>query len=233
MNLADKDKLDQQFQAIRDEAAERRRAFREASGPKIHIGMATCGIASGALETRKAFEDVLAERDIQARIHAVGCIGHCYAEPVVVIEAPGFPPILYHQVTPGKARMLVKSFLEDGDPLFEHVLGATEENELIPSVMDFPRFNREERVVMEKCGRIDPEDILITLRKTDTPPSQRHCKEHLAKSLERLKTLVFGAGGALDSQRAKNGHWQGVPKERRRLSSATRTKGIRVHIWTA
>ena len=159
MNLADKDKLDQQFQAIRDEAAERRRAFREASGPKIHIGMATCGIASGALETRKAFEDVLAERDIQARIHAVGCIGHCYAEPVVVIEAPGFPPILYHQVTPGKARMLVKSFLEDGDPLFEHVLGATEENELIPSVMDFPRFNREERVVMEKCGRIDPEDI--------------------------------------------------------------------------
>jgi NADH-quinone oxidoreductase subunit F len=55
--------------------------------------------------------------------------------------------------------MLVKSFLEDGDPLFEHVLGATEENELIPSVMDFPRFNREERVVMEKCGRIDPEDI--------------------------------------------------------------------------
>jgi NADH-quinone oxidoreductase subunit F len=55
--------------------------------------------------------------------------------------------------------MLVKSFLEDGDPLFEHLLGATQENELIPSVMDFPRFNREERVVMEKCGRIDPEDI--------------------------------------------------------------------------
>jgi NADH-quinone oxidoreductase subunit F len=55
--------------------------------------------------------------------------------------------------------MLVKSFLEDGDPLFEHILGATEENELIPSVMDFPRFNQEERVVMEKCGHIDPEDI--------------------------------------------------------------------------
>ena len=159
MNLADKENPDQQFRAIRDEAEKRRRAFREASGPKIHIGMATCGIASGALETRKAFEGVLAERDIQARIHAVGCIGHCYAEPVVVIEAPGFPPILYHQVTPGKARMLAKFFLEDGDPLFEHVLGATEENDLIPSVMDFPRFNREERVVMEKCGRIDPEDI--------------------------------------------------------------------------
>ncbi|MGD9034371.1 MAG: NADH-quinone oxidoreductase subunit NuoF [Desulfobacteraceae bacterium] len=159
MNLANKEKLNQQFRAIRDEAERRRKAFSEVSGPKIHIGMATCGIASGAEETRKAFEGVLSERDVQARIHTVGCVGHCYAEPVVVIETPGFPPILYHQVTPGKARMLVRSFLEDGDPLFEHVLGATEENELIPSVMDFPRFNREERVVMEKCGRIDPEDI--------------------------------------------------------------------------
>jgi NADH-quinone oxidoreductase subunit F len=159
MNLANKEKLDQQFSVIRDEAERRRKVFSEAPGPKIHIGMATCGIASGAVETKKAFEGVLTERDMEAHIHTVGCIGHCYAEPVVVIETPGFPPILYHQVTPGKARMLVKSFLEDGDPLFEHLLGATQENELIPSVMDFPRFNREERVVMEKCGRIDPEDI--------------------------------------------------------------------------
>jgi NADH-quinone oxidoreductase subunit F len=159
MNLKRKEKVDQQFSAIRDEAERRRKAFQEVPVPKIHIGMATCGVAAGAVETRKAFEDVLAERDMEARIHTVGCIGHCYAEPVVVIEAPGFPPILYYRVTPGKARMLAKSFLEDGDPLFEHILGATEENELIPSVMDFPRFNQEERVVMEKCGRIDPEDI--------------------------------------------------------------------------
>jgi NADH-quinone oxidoreductase subunit F len=159
MNLASKKKLEQKFSAIRDEAERRGKAFKETPIPKIRIGMATCGTASGAVETRKAFEEVLAERDIEARIHTVGCVGHCYAEPVVAIETPGFPPILYHQVTPGKARMLVKSFLEDGDPLFEHILGATEESELIPSVMDFPRFNQEERVVMEKCGRIDPEDI--------------------------------------------------------------------------
>jgi NADH-quinone oxidoreductase subunit F len=55
--------------------------------------------------------------------------------------------------------MIVKSYLAGGDPLFEHLLGAMEENELIPSVMDFPRFSQERRVVTEKCGRIDPEDI--------------------------------------------------------------------------
>jgi NADH-quinone oxidoreductase subunit F len=121
--------------------------------------MATCGIASGALDTKKAFEEALQERGMEALILPVGCIGHCYAEPVVIIENPGFPPILYHHVTSGKAKMLVKSFLEGGDPLFEHVLGATEENDLLPTVMDFPRFNLENKMVTELCGRIDPHDI--------------------------------------------------------------------------
>jgi len=159
MDQPNKKDLDQAFSAIHEGAVKRRKAFTEDPAPKIHIGMATCGIASGALETKSAFEEALAERNIEARIHTVGCIGHCYAEPVVIIENPGFPAIFYHQVTPGKARMLVKSFLEKGDPLFEYLLGAMEENEMIPQVSDFPRFYHEKRLVMEKCGLIDPEKI--------------------------------------------------------------------------
>ncbi len=159
MSQDNREKINRLFNTIRDEAQRDRDAFREMSLPIIHIGMASCGIASGALETKTSFEEALTERKIDARIHPVGCIGHCYGEPVVIIENPGFPPIFYHQVTPGKARMLVKSFLEEGDPLFEHLLGAMEENDLIPSVKEFPRFNQETRAVMEKCGLIDPEEI--------------------------------------------------------------------------
>jgi NADH-quinone oxidoreductase subunit F len=159
MNLNSNENLDQFFSVIYEEAKRRQKVFNEPDVPKIHIGMATCGIASGAIDTKNAFEEVLAEQKIEARIHTVGCIGHCYAEPVVIIENPGFPPIFYHKVTPGKAKMLVKSFLQKGDPLFEHLLGAMEENGMIPEVMDFPRFNQEKRVVMEKCGLIDPQDI--------------------------------------------------------------------------
>ena len=149
------------YQAIADEARARREQFDQSPLPKIHIGMATCGIASGALETQAAFDAALAERGIAAHVHTVGCVGHCYAEPVVVIDHPdsGFPPILYPEVTPGKAKMLVKLFLEEGDPRFEHIMGATVENEMIPSVMEFARFNREKRVIMQRCGRIDPEQI--------------------------------------------------------------------------
>jgi len=161
MNPAENEKIDLKFSAILEDAERRRKAFTETSAPKIHIGMATCGIASGALETKKAFEEILAERNLEAIIHPVGCIGHCYAEPVVIIDHPdsGFPPIFYPEVTAGKAQMLVKLFLGEGDPRFEHILGATMENDLIPSVMEFPRFNQEKRIVMEKCGHINPEDI--------------------------------------------------------------------------
>jgi len=151
----------QQYDLLRQAADAKHTAFEQSPVPKIHIGMATCGIASGALDTKAAFEETLTERGIAAEIHTVGCHGHCYAEPVVIIDHPasGFPPVFYHEVTPGKARMLTKLFLEEGDPRFEHVFGATVENEMIPTVMEFSRFNQEKRIVMEKCGRIDPESI--------------------------------------------------------------------------
>ena len=161
MNPVNDSPFNPAYQSIRAEAEKRRKAFQDAPGPKIHIGMATCGIASGALETKDAFEQALNEYGIDAQIHTVGCIGHCYAEPYVIIDHPssGFPPIFYAGVNDGKARMLTKLFLAEGDPRFEHVLGATVKNEMIPWVMEFSRFSQEKRVVMEKCGRIDPEDI--------------------------------------------------------------------------
>ena len=142
--------------------AEGRAEHRKREGiPTIYIVMSTCGLASGAAETKHAFEEAVSHKGIRARIVPVGCLGHCYAEPLVVIDNPasGFPPICYHHVSAGRARVLVGSYLEEGDPVFEYVLGAMERTDLIPSVMDFPRFRLERRVVMEHCGRIDPDDI--------------------------------------------------------------------------
>jgi len=155
------EKIQAGYQALADEARLQKEQFDHSPLPKIHIGMATCGIASGALETKSAFEEALKERGVEALVHTVGCVGHCYAEPVVVIDHPdsGFPPILYPEVTPGKAKMLTKLFLQEYDPRFEHIMGATVENEMIPSVHEFSRFNREKRLIMERCGRIDPEQI--------------------------------------------------------------------------
>ena len=55
------------YRHLADEARNRQQQFDDSPLPKIHIGMATCGIASGALDTQAAFETALAERGIEAR----------------------------------------------------------------------------------------------------------------------------------------------------------------------
>ncbi|MEW6077150.1 MAG: NADH-quinone oxidoreductase subunit NuoF [Thermodesulfobacteriota bacterium] len=155
------DRINQALQALREKAAGQWREFTGSTIPRIHIGMATCGLAAGAQETRDAFEAQLKKDNIQAVIHPIGCHGHCYAEPLVIIDHPasGLPPIMYQKVNEGKAVMLVKNFLKGNDPLLEHMYGAMEESDTIPAVMLFPRFNMEKRVIMDKCGRINPADI--------------------------------------------------------------------------
>ena len=114
----------ERFAAIVAEAREHIARSTVAALPCIGIGMATCGLAAGAAETRAAFEEALKENHLAARIVPVGCLGHCYAEPLVTISNPGFPPICYHQVSAGKAKALVRAFLGDGDPLYEYVAGS-------------------------------------------------------------------------------------------------------------
>jgi NADH-quinone oxidoreductase subunit F len=160
-NLVNKGAVRDSFTPILQEAEDRSKAKKSESIPTIYIVMSTCGLASGAAETKLAFEEELALKSIEARIVPVGCLGHCYAEPLVIIDHPtsGFPPICYYQINESRVRSLVKSYLEQGDPVLKYVLGAMEANDLIPAVMDFPRFNLEQRLVMEQCGLIDPDDI--------------------------------------------------------------------------
>jgi len=147
------------FEEIRSRALSEWKALRGSAEPHILIGTATCGRAAGALEVLKTIEDELAQRNIKAKVTQVGCIGYCYAEPLVIIAKPGYPPILYGYVTPGIASRLIADFLVGDDPCFEFLLGALEENELIPTIFDQPRFQYENRVILKNCGYIDPEDI--------------------------------------------------------------------------
>jgi NADH-quinone oxidoreductase subunit F len=199
MNPSNDEKTIGLFSSICDEAQRRKNEFTEDPIPKIHICMATCGIASGALETKRAFEEAIDEKNIKARIHTVGCIGHCYAEPVVIIDHPqsGFPPIFYPEVNPGKAKMLVKFFLQENDPRLEHVLGTTKENEIIPSVMDYSRFNLEKRVVMKNCGHIDPENIYEYIAEGGYAALEKTLKRNPLKTINEIqKSGLRGRGGA-------------------------------------
>jgi NADH-quinone oxidoreductase subunit F len=147
------------FEEIKAHAVSEWEALKQSQEPHILIGTATCGKAAGALDVLQTINDELAQQNIKARVTQVGCMGHCYAEPMVIIEKPGWPPICYGYVTPGIASRLVQDFLLGDDPCLEFILGAMEENELVPTIFDQPRFKYETRLVLKNCGFIDPEDI--------------------------------------------------------------------------
>jgi (2Fe-2S) ferredoxin len=92
----------------------------------------------------------MSECHLAARIIPVGCLGHCYAEPLVAISKPGFTKIYYHQVTQGKARALVRSFLGDGNPLFDYAFVAAEENDLIPTGEEYSVEGRKRSSIPEQ-----------------------------------------------------------------------------------
>ncbi|GAI41719.1 unnamed protein product, partial [marine sediment metagenome] len=89
----------------------------------------------------------------------VGCMGHCYAEPIVIITKPGYPPICYGHVNAVIAERLIREFILGDDPCLEFALGALEENDLVPSFSDFPRAKYEKKVILKNCGQINPTEI--------------------------------------------------------------------------
>ena len=147
------------FQEIKNRAESGWQELWHSGKPVILIGTGTCGRAAGALEVLQAIRDEIGRQNLDCHLVEVGCMGHCYAEPIVIIAKPGYPPIAYGHVNPVIAERLIKDFILGDNPCLEFVLGALEKNELVPSFSEFPRAKYEKKVILKNCGYIDPEQI--------------------------------------------------------------------------
>lgn len=145
------------YERLRQAAVQKWQALKEK--PLVLVGTATCGRAAGALNTLAAIKSEIAKNNVEATVMEVGCMGHCYAEPMVVIYNPGFPPLCYGSVDEGTAARLVTDFLLNGDPCFEFALAALEPNDFFPTFAEYPRGLCEQKIILELCGLIDPQDI--------------------------------------------------------------------------
>ena len=190
--------IDTAFSRLKAQALSSWQAARQASVPYVLVGTATCGRASGALEVVRAFQEELRRTALTVNLVPVGCMGHCYAEPLVAIGKPGgLPPLLYGNVTPASVVTLVKHVLLGDDLLPELVLCALEENDLLPSTADLPRFAREKRVVLRDFGLIDPEDIFQYLAREGYSALARALQLHPDEVIDEVqRSGLRGLGGA-------------------------------------
>ena len=149
------------FEDLRQGAKEEWNALKSSQRPLILVGTATCGRSAGSLEVLETLRRESQSRGIDCSIIEVGCIGLCYAEPIVCITRPPNPGICYGNVTPQRAIELVDEYLVKGEPLPDYVLGTFGEGNIegIPRLFETPVFKRQVRRTLKNCGFIDPTNI--------------------------------------------------------------------------
>jgi NADH-quinone oxidoreductase subunit F len=111
---------------------------------EFRVGLGSCGVASGAEAVRDALE-----RE-GAVVKAVGCNGMCHREPIVEVVEPGGRSILYGNVDAPAARLIARRHIRSWRPFQADP----------PAPCRAPEFlQKQQRIVLENCGQIDPLNI--------------------------------------------------------------------------
>ncbi len=168
--------------------------------PRILVGTATCGRAAGSMKVLKTIRDELEQHSIDADVTEVGCIGLCFAEPLVDIIKPGKPRIVYSELIPSKVAGLIEDYLINDNPRPDLALGSIGDGIVkdIPRLSELPVFRSQVRITLRNCGHIDPEKIDDYISVGGYKALEKALKEmNPQQVINKIKESVLrGRGGA-------------------------------------
>ncbi|MEA2082042.1 MAG: NADH-quinone oxidoreductase subunit NuoF [Elusimicrobiota bacterium] len=81
-------------------------------GAWVKVGMSTCGIAAGAEKVYDRIVSLAADRGTDIKVKKTGCLGMCYAEPLVEVHKPGLPDVLYGWVNEETSGRILSDHVE-------------------------------------------------------------------------------------------------------------------------
>ena len=157
-----------------DDIAESGQIQLESNEPQLTFGLSTCGVAAGGKELIEFADNYIIENRLDVNLRAVGCIGMCYAEPLVDVKLPGKPRVTYYNVNRNILKTIIDGHLIKGFPVNKYVMGQLSEeisestyNRIsytdiykdIKTYKSLPFFSKQLRVVLRNCGIINPKDI--------------------------------------------------------------------------
>lgn len=189
------------FEEIRKKALSEWEEFICKDRTSILIGAGTCGRAAGALEVLSGFQNELNRKSLadKCQVVEVGCLGLCYAEPLVEINDAQGKRLLYHRVEPEMVPALIASHVEKGEPLFSRALAVMEGQPLngIPLFKDLPMISRQFRIALNNCGHIDPTNIKHYIARDGYSSLARVLTMNPGEVIDMVEaSLLRGRGGA-------------------------------------
>ena len=150
------------YTELRQRADEHWQGLVAGDRPWIRVGTAMCGHAAGAAEVLEALRNELEARGVDANVDEVGCLGLCFAEPLVDILKPGGSRLFFGNVTPGDVPALIDGYLLSGGVRGPEPLGYLGDTPIdgVPDLNELPGMRLQERIALRNAGTIAPADVL-------------------------------------------------------------------------
>jgi len=187
------------FNILKKKAREELSSLENSKKAVILVGTATCGRSAGSLEVLEVFKKESKKHNIDCTIIEVGCIGLCYAEPIVSIAKPKRPYICYSAVTQKRAQELVEGYLIKDNPMPDYTLGTIGGGKIvgIKELVKTPVFKPQVRRTLGNCGFIDPTNVNHYLAKKGYEGFKKALDKSPLDVIEEIKTSgLRGRGGA-------------------------------------
>ena len=124
-----------ELKAIREKKIDEIQLRHGKDGYRVVVGMATCGIASGARPVMiKLMEEVDTKGLVDVTVAQTGCIGSCRLEPIVEVYNANGEKVTYVHMTPEKVTKVVDEHLTLGKVVEEYTMTVVDGKIIDPNV---------------------------------------------------------------------------------------------------
>ncbi|MCF8119001.1 MAG: NADH-quinone oxidoreductase subunit NuoF [Deltaproteobacteria bacterium] len=123
----------------------------------IIVCQGTGCVSSGSIPTYHALEQEIRNAGLtQVKMKLTGCHGFCQRGPIVIVEPDG---IFYAEVQEKDCDEIVSAHLVNGQPVERLFYTDPVTGEAIAKYEQIPFYANQERIILARCGHINPEAI--------------------------------------------------------------------------
>jgi NADH:ubiquinone oxidoreductase subunit F (NADH-binding)/(2Fe-2S) ferredoxin len=149
------------FEELVERAKARWAQLNGSQKPWVRVQGGTSGQAAGSDAVLAAVKKAAGS---DANVSYVSAIGLMYLEPIIDVQMPGSPRVLYGNVTPETAAEIVQKHVKGGQPVTDKAFAYWGERGSgpsgLPHIEDLPAFGKQTRIVTRNFGSTDPLDLL-------------------------------------------------------------------------
>ncbi len=180
----------------------------------VRVGMASCGLAAGALSVYEAASARESPAADGLTVSRVGCRGSCMVEPMVELVRPDYH-LIFHAVTPEDVNAIIDGAKRDDFGSFEAEGRVWQERQSlrtdgapfvtrcgysaeVPELSSIPFYRQQKKIITRNCGLIEPFNIGEALARESYAALVKVLRENDPESVIQTITEsgLRGRGGA-------------------------------------